>query len=67
MAETRKVIDCRLFPSETNCSLTIAGREDEVMKAAVEHAISSHGHQDSQELRDAIRASLQDERQDVTV
>jgi len=58
---TRKVIDCREFPSESNCSLTIAGREDEVMKAAVEHAISSHGHKDSPKLRDDIRKSLKDE------
>src|SRR5436309_8031820 len=37
----RKVVDCRLFPSENNCTLTIAGTEDEVLKAAVEHAVSS--------------------------
>ncbi len=63
MADARKVIDCRAFPSESNCSLTIAGREDEVMRAAVEHAVSSHGHQDSPELRSALRASLTEERQ----
>lgn len=62
MAEPRKVLDCRLFPSEKNCSLTIAGREDEVLKAGVEHAISSHGHPDGPELRDAIRSSMQDEK-----
>ncbi len=61
MPDTRKVVDCRKFPSESNCSLTIAGREDEVMKAAVEHAVSSHGHRDTPELRDALRASLTDE------
>ncbi len=63
MADARKVIDCRMFPSETKCSLTISGREDEVIKAAVEHAVSSHGHQDSQDLRNSLRASLKDERQ----
>jgi predicted small metal-binding protein len=61
MAETRKVIDCRQFPSENDCSLTISGREDEVLKAAVEHAVSSHGHTDSQELRTMIRSGMQNE------
>jgi hypothetical protein len=40
----RKVIDCREFPSESKCSLTISGTEAEVLKAATEHAVSSHGH-----------------------
>jgi predicted small metal-binding protein len=62
MPEARKYIDCRQFPSESNCSLMISGREDEVMKAAVAHAVSVHGHADSPEFRDQIRASLQDER-----
>ena len=28
----RKVADCRQFPSEKNCSLTIAGTEDDLHK-----------------------------------
>ncbi|GAC1654377.1 MAG: hypothetical protein NVS9B12_04910 [Vulcanimicrobiaceae bacterium] len=62
MAETRKVIDCREQPSEFNCSLTIAGREDEVLKAATEHAVSAHGHPDTPALREMIRKGLKDER-----
>ncbi|WP_029898269.1 DUF1059 domain-containing protein [Nocardia brasiliensis] len=58
---TRKVADCRRFPSETNCTLTIAGEEDEVVRAASEHAISVHQHEDGPELRVQIRASLEDE------
>jgi hypothetical protein len=57
----RKVADCRLFPSESNCSLTITGTADEVVRAAAEHAVSVHGHEDSAELRDQIRAMLADE------
>ena len=41
---TRKAIDCRDYPSENNCSLRISGSEEEVLNAAVEHAVSSHGH-----------------------
>jgi predicted small metal-binding protein len=57
----RKVADCRDFPSETNCTLTISGQEDEVVRAATEHAISVHGHKDSPELREQIRKMLKDE------
>lgn len=62
MASTlRKVADCRKFPSEKNCTLTIAGTEEEVVKAATEHAISAHGHKDTPELRTQIRAMLETE------
>jgi predicted small metal-binding protein len=56
----RKMIDCRKMPSENNCSLTIAGTEDEVLDAATAHAISAHGHDDVPELRDMIRSGLED-------
>jgi predicted small metal-binding protein len=57
----RKVADCRQFPSEMNCTLTISGEEDEVLRAATEHAISVHGHSDSPQLREDIRGFLKDE------
>ena len=57
----RKVADCRDFPSETNCTLTISGEEDEVVRAASEHAASVHGHSDGPELRDQVRSTLKDE------
>ncbi|TMC50231.1 MAG: DUF1059 domain-containing protein [Chloroflexi bacterium] len=57
----RKVVDCREMPSESNCTLTIAGEEDEVLRAAGEHAASVHGHQNTPELREQIRGMLKDE------
>lgn len=57
----RKIADCRAFPSESGCTLTITGEEDEVLRAAAEHACSVHGHEDSPELREQIRSMLQDE------
>lgn len=57
----RKVADCRDFPSEVNCTLTISGEEDEVLQAAVEHAASVHGHTAGPELREQIRGMLKDE------
>jgi hypothetical protein len=55
----RKMIDCRKVPSESNCTLTIEGTEDEVLDAATAHAVAKHGHQDTPELREALRASLE--------
>lgn len=57
----RKVADCRDMPSERGCTLTISGEEDEVLDAATQHAVSSHGHENSAELREMIRGGLKDE------
>jgi predicted small metal-binding protein len=57
----RKVADCREMPSESGCTLTIAGQEEEVVRAAAEHAVSVHGHDDSPDLRNQIRSMLKDE------
>jgi hypothetical protein len=58
----RKVADCRQFPSEKNCTLTISGTEEEVLTVAVWHAVHSHGHKETPELRQQIRAMLKDEK-----
>jgi len=58
---TRKSADCRDFPSENGCTLTISGEEDEVLTAAVQHAVSAHGHEDSSELRTWLSQNLKDE------
>jgi hypothetical protein len=57
----RKMADCRRFESESNCSLTIIGEEEEVIQAAAEHAASVHGHEDNSELRGQIRGMLESE------
>ena len=56
----RKAIDCREFPSESGCTLRIEGKEDEVLDAAVSHAIAKHGHPEGPELREEIRGLLKD-------
>jgi predicted small metal-binding protein len=61
MAAQRKSIDCRDHPSENNCSLKISGTEQEVLDAAVQHAVSAHGHGNSPELRDQIKSMLRNE------
>ena len=61
LMSSRKVVDCRLFPSDNDCTLTISGTEDEVLKAATEHAVSSHGHTDTPELREQLRVAMKEE------
>ena len=56
----RKMIDCRAVPNEVGCTLTIAGKENEVLDAAVAHAVAVHGHDESAELREMLRGALQD-------
>jgi hypothetical protein len=57
----RVMADCRRFPSESNCSLTIIGDEEEVLRTAGEHAASVHGHEDTPEFREQIRGMLEPE------
>ena len=55
----RKYIDCREFPSDTNCSVTIAAdSEQELMAVAVQHAVSVHGHRDTPEFREQLKQSM---------
>jgi predicted small metal-binding protein len=57
----RKYIDCRLFPSDTKCSVAIsADSVDEVVDAAAQHAVAVHKHEDTPQLRQQIRASVKE-------
>jgi len=56
---SRKYIDCRDFPSESQCTVAIsADSEDELIDAAAHHAVQVHGHQDSPELRTQLRQAV---------
>jgi predicted small metal-binding protein len=57
----RKYIDCSEFPSDSNCTLKISGKEDEVLPVAAQHAADVHGHEDTPELREQLRGMLKDE------
>jgi predicted small metal-binding protein len=58
---SRKYVDCREMPSESNCDLAMAGSEEHLVEAATIHAVTAHRHEDTPELREQIRASLKDE------
>jgi hypothetical protein len=57
----RKIADCRRFESDSNCSLTIIGEEEEVIATAAAHAEAAHGHRDTPELRSQLRTLLEPE------
>ena len=51
----RKFIDCRDVPG-ANCTVAIfAENEEELMDAAIEHAVLAHGCVDTPELREHMR------------
>jgi hypothetical protein len=57
----RKYIDCREFPSETHCSIVIAADNDnELIEVATQHAVAVHKHQDTPELRGAIKSAIRE-------
>ncbi len=59
----RKFIDCREYPSEMNCTVAIfADSDKELLEAAVQHAVTVHGHKDSPELRDQLSKIFREER-----
>jgi predicted small metal-binding protein len=48
----RMFVDCRDYPSEMKCTVAIsADTKNELLEAAVQHAVAVHGHHDSSELR----------------
>ena len=53
---SRKYIDCREYPSKMNCTLALcADTEEELLEAAVQHAVAVHQHQDSADFRQQLR------------
>jgi len=53
---TRKYMDCREFPSESKCTVALSADSDqELMEAAVQHAVAVHHHKDTPELRKQLK------------
>ncbi|WP_024304611.1 DUF1059 domain-containing protein [Pseudogulbenkiania sp. MAI-1] len=63
----RKYIDCREHPGTTQCTVSIAADDDdELLNAAVQHAVAMHGYQDSPQLREQLRQMFKEERSEVS-
>lgn len=57
----RQYIDCRDYPSTMNCTVALcADSADELLEAAVQHAVAVHQHEDSPELRQQLRKMFRD-------
>jgi predicted small metal-binding protein len=58
----RQHIDCRAYPSEIKCTLALsADDEQELVEAAVQHAVAVHRHSDTPELRQQLKSMLKDD------
>ena len=56
------VADCGKMPSESNCHLVILAPEnqkEDLIAAGVKHAVSKHGHEDSEELHKGVEGMLE--------
>ena len=52
----RKYIDCREIPSDSKCTVAIsADTEQELIEVAVQHAVTTHGHQDTPQFRQQLK------------
>lgn len=55
----RVCIDCRDYPSDINCSVSLcADSPEELIEAVVEHGTKVHGYQDTAEFREMIRKDM---------
>lgn len=57
-------VNCGKMPSEKNCKLVImapTGQEEDLLDAAVAHAIKTHGHKESeaQAIRKGTRSQIE--------
>jgi hypothetical protein len=56
------VANCGKYPSERNCRLVLMGPADQrqdLIDAAVAHAVKHHGHEDSPQLREELGKFLE--------
>jgi len=57
----RYYMDCREQPSVSQCSVAIsADSREELLEAAVQHAISVHEHEDTPELREELLKGIKE-------
>lgn len=57
----RKYMDCREYPSEMKCTVAIsADSEEELLAAAVQHAVAVHNEKDTPEFRKQVRQLIKE-------
>lgn len=62
----RYYTDCRETPSVANCTVAIfADSKEEIIETAMQHAVGTHGHDDTKEMRGEIAKSIKQTEMDV--
>jgi len=57
----RYYVDCREQPSISKCSISIAAdSKEELLEAAVDHAVAVHEHKDTPELREQLLKDMKE-------
>ncbi|MCM2296180.1 DUF1059 domain-containing protein [Rhodoferax sp.] len=65
---SRKYIDCREYPSTMNCTVALSADNDqELLEAAVQHAVAIHSHTDTPELRKQLASMFKSGTAPLTV
>jgi hypothetical protein len=62
---TTTVFDCARVPEKKNCSVKIIGERDDVLQAAHDHLVSTHGLTAGSDLRQQVTRAV-DEHQSKT-
>jgi predicted small metal-binding protein len=58
----RKYIDCRDYPGNIKCTVSIsADTEEELLEAVVQHGTKVHGYEDTSDFREKIRSEFKEE------
>ena len=57
----RKYIDCRDYPGEIKCTVSLsADTDEELLEAVVQHGIKVHGYEDTPDFREKIRKDFKE-------
>ncbi len=58
---SRKYVDCRDYPSDAKCTVAIsADSEEELVAAAIQHAVAIHKEKDTPEFRRQMRELIKE-------
>lgn len=58
---SRHYIDCREVPSDAKCTLALsADTKEELLEAAVQHAVKVHGHEDTADFREQLLGAMKE-------
>ncbi len=57
----RKYIDCRDYPGDIKCTVSLsADTDEELIEVVVQHGIKVHGYEDTPEFREKIQKEFKE-------